>query len=145
MRRLTLIVTVLAPTLAHAAKPAAAAAAATPPASGPGRLLWITAGLLAAMAALLLWMRRRGQGWSSGLRIIEQMAIGKGRSLVVVEYHGRHLLLGSTEGGIRVLHSTAAPEPQPAVQPDEEESFDAILEGSVEQQELSMKLQEGIF
>ncbi|RMG17013.1 MAG: hypothetical protein D6729_09940 [Deltaproteobacteria bacterium] len=145
MRTVVATLLTVLPGAAHAepGQPLASAASTAP---DPTRLFVVCAVLLLATAAAFYWARRRRRGWSSGLRIVEQLAIGKGRALVVVEYQSRLLLLGSTEGGIRVLHSAEAPVPDPAPEALPKAGagsrFDALLADSLEQQRLAAKLEE---
>lgn len=101
-----------------------------------GLMEW--SGLLAATAVLLalawwcsrLWGIRWGRGPGKGrIQLLEQIPLGGDKRLVLVRYREKELLLGVSQGGIRLLASS----PQPPEEKTEETVFAQSLLSRLEQ------------
>lgn len=80
---------------------------------------WVLGVVLAALAAVAFVLSRRQQRPSRQLHVMETASLGPRRSLVVAQFGGQTLLIGSSEAGLHVLTTrpevTAAAEaPTPA-------------------------------
>ncbi len=123
MRRLRLCAAavLVAATPAFAAAPAAADPAAIPfkrDSDEMGSLLlrsFLVMGGLVVCAGAVLWiLRRHGiaprvAGTGSDVRIVDTLRVGPRACLVVVQFGARRILVGHSEGGMRVLARDAAP------------------------------------
>lgn len=100
-----------------------------------GQLAWtalafIGVVVLAAYTTRIL-SRRLGGSPTARLQVVEQLALGRDRSLVVVRVEGRLLLVGATAHGISLLADldpTGAPAPVQAAAPPD---FGGVLEQSL--------------
>ncbi len=130
-----------------------------PPPAG----LWVSALLLAGLAAGAFALTRRRTRHTRMVELVESTSIGPRRSLVVARLGEELLLLGSSEAGIALLSTTPAPPrlaaapappaegrgfgllarlrlaPQRAPAP----AFDSLLSESLEDVELRRKLASG--
>jgi flagellar biogenesis protein FliO len=100
---------------------------AAPESAAPvGALLGWGLALSAAAALVVFAMRRRQQGVTTGFAQLQQnLSVGPKRSLLVVAFGNRRMLLGATDTGFFVLAS----EPVTATQT----AFDATLEQQLQQ------------
>ena len=77
--------------------------------------------VLLSLAAVfgLMWLahRRLGSGGAAmkarSLSVVARQTVGAKASVVLVDTDGKRFMLGVTEHGINVLHTAAAPEPEP--------------------------------
>lgn len=134
---------------------------------------WVAPALVVlALLAVALWARRRRQTVTRHVQLLETTAVGPKRSLLVARMGSEMLLIGSSEAGLVLLASrpsteataqalpgpratplpltcvvapVASPPPQPndfaATEPD---SFQSLLDESVEDLELRQKLARGL-
>lgn len=77
---------------------------------------------LGAVFGIMWLLQRRLRAGNPGLRarvlsVVARQNVGPKASVVVVDTDGRRFLLGVTEHGINVLHSTEAPAPVPVSRP----------------------------
>jgi len=111
--------------------------------SGPSSGRWVGAGLLvASLAFAAAWMHRKKiQLPSRQIKILETVAVGPKRSMMLVEVDGERLLVGSSEAGLQVLSTRLASSvPESARTPAGE--FSSMLEEEVEADALRRKMAE---
>lgn len=81
---------------------------------GGGLLTFLVASLAVIALALYVtrWMAKwqYTQGRGRRLRVVEGMAIGKDRQLLLVQVGKEVLLLGSSEGGVNLVHKVEDPD-----------------------------------
>lgn len=120
---------VVARAFAHEPSPAAAAPSSG---AGPRTFGWVLAlGAAAALAALAL--KRRSQKVEEGYaQVAQNLAVGPKRSLLVVSFGGKQLLLGASEAGFTVLASEPLPPGAPGTPFDRalEQQLEAMLAGA---------------
>ena len=76
------------------------------PSAGVGLATLFWPGLLLVLGAVALLVLKRRQLHGGMLNVVETVAVGRGRDLVVVDVGGSRMLLGCTDGGIAVLEKS---------------------------------------
>lgn len=105
--------------------PAAAAESASAPA---GKMFGWGLALIAVASVVALAMKRKSQRQEDGYAQLSQnLSVGPKRSLLVVSFGGKRMLVGSTEAGFTVLSSEAIAPPAP-VKSDFEELIEQQLD-----------------
>ncbi len=114
---------------------------------------WVGAGLvIASLAFAAAWAHRRKiQLPSRQIKIVETVAVGPKRSMMLIEVDGERLLVGSSEAGLQVLStrqasSVSSPVPGEASAPAERaprtttDDFQAMLTDELEADALRRKM-----
>ena len=95
--------------------------------------LILRVGLSLTVVVVLLWMaqKRIAKGGRGGdepvVNVVGRRSVGQRASVVVVESAGQRFLLGVTDHGINVLHTSDAPIPEPVTEEQGEPEFARAL------------------
>jgi flagellar protein FliO/FliZ len=95
--------------------------------------LILRVGLSLTVVVVLLWMaqKRIAKGGRGGdepvVNVVGRRSVGQRASVVVVESAGQRFLLGVTDHGINVLHTSDAPIPEPVTEEPGEPEFARAL------------------
>lgn len=96
--------------------------------SNIGSALLVVLGCLALLRAGLQWAGFAGKlNVEKSLRVVDTCAVGPRRRLHIVEFDGERLLVGSCEGGLRLLKASQGPAPEEASEVEAEPTLDVPI------------------
>ncbi|HUJ24564.1 MAG TPA: flagellar biosynthetic protein FliO [Myxococcales bacterium] len=95
--------------------------------------------VIGALGAAAAFFGRRRARVPRMLEVVESLSLGNRRALVIAKMNGELLLLGSSEAGVALL-TTRQPA---AAAPEQQRPFEALLDETVEEEQLRRKLSLG--